>query len=41
MDGRDTIFEKKKNKKFNFITSGYNLRPTDIQAAIIITSIRD
>ena len=32
---RDTIFEKKnKNKKFNFITSGYNLRPTDIQAAI-------
>ena len=31
---RDTIFEKNKNKKFNFITSGYNLRPTDIQAAI-------
>ncbi len=32
---RGTIFEKKgKYKKFNFITAGYNLRPTDIQAAI-------
>lgn len=32
---RGTIFEKKdKFNKFNFITAGYNLRPTDIQAAI-------
>ena len=32
--GWDRGFEKDKNNKFNFINSGFNLRPTDINAAI-------
>ena len=32
--GWDRGFEKDKNNKFNFINSGFNLRPTDISAAI-------
>ncbi len=32
--GWDRKFEKDKDNKFNFINSGFNLRPTDISAAI-------
>ena len=32
--GWDRGFENNKNNKFNFVNSGFNLRPTDINAAI-------